>query len=465
MRVPGVAQVKFIQPDLNSFGQTDRFPLDPIQREKSEDQKYNVFNDLAILARMARGLLIGATELWLQIPEGELVKAYKTVTMRIPTPIATGYLLIAALLLPTASFAQNVRTSDTKPVTAVTEKRSYIDFLTEVPTGNVDGTYRTEANRIAQLLAKGTKNVVLIDEHGFARDLVLGAATTQLASLKSDKHIYRINWASLFGTVKNDAELDAAMKDIVAYAEGSHGNVVIWLDDLSNFTAASPTLGRTAAAKLYAAVSEGQIQVLTASDNASFESQVVADSNLRSRFEKVAFKNEQDADPFVGDKLSADLKDLATGADKNRTVKVILQSDDLNDPQLAATLKKLNITVDSRAEALNMMSFDIPAGAAQEIASLRAAKHLSLDHKMSVLGHVETTTGATLADVLRPRGMSRAPRRTPQLARQLYSMAGANAIDALGPLFNWIGGGLALMAFGVSPNRSEPNTRVLALRE
>jgi hypothetical protein len=138
------------------------------------------------------------------------------------------------------------------------------------------------------------------------------------------------------------------------------------------------------------------VQILTASDNASFESQVVADNNLRSRFEKVAFRSEQDADPFVGDKLSADLRELATGADKNRTVKVILQSDDLNDPQLLAALKKFDVSVDSRAEALNMMMIEMPAGAAQEIASLQAAKHLSLDHKVASLGHVETTTGATL---------------------------------------------------------------------
>src|SRR3954465_5332562 len=114
--------------------------------------------------------------------------------MKIRTPIATAYLVIAALMLPTVSFAQDVRTSDAgRPQTAASDKHSYNDLLIEVPTGSVEDTYKTEAQRIAQLLAKEKKNVVLIDEHGYARDLVLGAAVTQLASLKSDKHIYRIN--------------------------------------------------------------------------------------------------------------------------------------------------------------------------------------------------------------------------------------------------------------------------------
>src|SRR5688572_1631080 len=48
-------------------------------------------------------------------------------------------------------------------------------------------------------------------------------------------------------------------------------------------------------------------------------------------------------DGFAGGKLSPDLRELTADADQNRTVKVILQSDDTENPRLLDALKRNNV--------------------------------------------------------------------------------------------------------------------------
>ena len=83
---------------------------------------------------------------------------------------------------------------------------------------------------------------------------------------------------------------------------------------------------------------------------------------------------------------------VSTG-DPNQKVKVILQSDDIKNPELLNILRRNNVVIESRAENLNMLVVELPVAAAEQIAAFRGAKHLSLDKEMSLLGHIEATTG------------------------------------------------------------------------
>ncbi len=82
-------------------------------------------------------------------------------------------------------------------------------------------------------------------------------------------------------------------------------------------------------------------------------------------------------------------------AKPDQKVKVILQSDDINNPELLRVLQENNVAVENRAENLNMLIVDLPVAAAEQIAAANGAKHLSLDRKSASLGHIETTTGVT----------------------------------------------------------------------
>jgi hypothetical protein len=109
-------------------------------------------------------------------------------------------------------------------------------------------------------------------------------------------------------------------------------------------------------------------------------------------------------DPFVGDKLSPDLRELIAGSDQNRTVKVILQSDDIDNPQLLNALKRSNVRIEARAAALKMLVIDLPIRAAEAIAAEQGVKHLSLDREVKRLGHVEITTGASAMRAIKGNG-------------------------------------------------------------
>ena len=84
-------------------------------------------------------------------------------------------------------------------------------------------------------------------------------------------------------------------------------------------------------------------------------------------------------------------------SDPNSTVKVILQADDIRDAALASVLAQNGVSVASRASNLGMMMVEMPLKAAEAVANARGMRHLSLNREIKLLGHIETTTGASLA--------------------------------------------------------------------
>src|SRR5205807_3828837 len=130
---------------------------------------------------------------------------------------------------------------------------------------------------------------------------------------------------------------------------------VFYLDDVADFSAENPVLGARVAENLYGALTKGKIQILPAASESDFEHQIAGDSRLKSRFERINITGKDDDNSFVGDKISPDLRDLMAGADQNRTVKVILQSDDIDNPQLLDVLKKNSVAINGKAASLNML--------------------------------------------------------------------------------------------------------------
>src|SRR4029079_9011418 len=107
-------------------------------------------------------------------------------------------------------------------------------------------------------------------------------------------------------------------------------------------------------------------------------------------------------DPFVGDKLSPDLRDLITkNSHFQRKVSVILQSDNSRDRSLRDVLRKTGSVIRSEAKNLNILEVLMPLVSVEIVAQNPHAKHLSLNLKTTSLGHVETTTGVTAMRAIR----------------------------------------------------------------
>jgi hypothetical protein len=223
------------------------------------------------------------------------------------------------LLFSTLALGQNAGKPETAEAAATVtgEAMSPADFLIEVsPWSTGDQTYKKEAQTITRILSSNElKSPILIDEHGYARDLVLEAVAACLARDPQGKKLYRVNWNTLLATGKDEATLNATLAGILKYAEASKAKLTIYLDDIASFSTSSPMHGQQVARALHAALSKGKIQVLTAADGASFEHQIAADVRLRPRFEKVEILKGNE-DPFVGDKLAPELREMVAGADR-----------------------------------------------------------------------------------------------------------------------------------------------------
>ena len=125
-------------------------------------------------------------------------------------PIVMTYLLVWTLLFSTLAFGQAAEkrvSADSAPASEA--GMSYERFLTEVEGTPASGqSYTREVQTIARVLSSSTKNPVLIDDQGYARETVLQAVATRLASGTSGKRLYRVNWNAVFGATRDEKELN-----------------------------------------------------------------------------------------------------------------------------------------------------------------------------------------------------------------------------------------------------------------
>jgi len=271
-------------------------------------------------------------------------------------------------------------------------------FLRDMSTSElteVDDLYSSEIKKMTAVLGKDSKkSPILIDQTGNDREFIIQAAASRIASQSREKKIYAIDWTTLFSNSTSEAEVNSAVGAILSLAEASKGNAVLYIEDVSAFSKDRPLLGKSIASQLYDAIAQGKIQIVAGTNVENFVDQIASDSRLKNRFSRIDIEDE---DPFVGDKLAPDLRALVAGADLNKKVKVILQSDDINNAALRRILAGNKIQVESRATGLDMLVLEIPVRLAEEIASVRGVHHLSLDRELKTLGHIEKTTGASIA--------------------------------------------------------------------
>jgi len=334
------------------------------------------------------------------------------------TTIFSG-LVIYSVLLSSIAFGQNVDgqnnlkgNADSKVSGKQTEASfKYLQDITRSAEAgqiaSVEGV-EAEVEKITRILASGSKkNRVLIDEYATKRLLVVNTLAVQMlakdapANLRG-KRILKIDTASLLADSKNRTEAATLFQNALDQVTKANGNVVLYLEDISSFARQNPLFGAEIADGLRKFLVDGKTQVLSAGTVTDYHQQIADDSQLRNRFQKIEIKaNDEVADnSFVGNKLSPDLRELVNSGDQNQNVRVILQSDDIKNPELLAVLKQNNVVIESRAESLNMLVASLPVKAAEQVAALRQTEHLSLDRETTLLGHIDTTTGVRAARAL-----------------------------------------------------------------
>src|SRR5690606_26785741 len=251
-----------------------------------------------------------------------------------------------------------------------------------------------ESERIAAMLANdASANPGMIGGDNDVRDTVVKNAA--LALWRSEgRAVYSVEWRNLLSNMNGDADALKAVDEILDLAAASNGRVVLNLGDLSALIGAKPRLGTIISDRIRTAIAEDNVRVIGFAERDQF-SHFKADRDLRAKFEAVELENFE-KDPFVGSKIAPELQAMIANEDANKRVRVIVQAKDINDRELLSALRRNSVTADKTAANLNMIVAEMPLKAVRPIADVRAAQHLSLDRKLTVLGHIETTTGASL---------------------------------------------------------------------
>ena len=330
-------------------------------------------------------------------------------------------LLIFSLLLTSLVNGQTNIQRKNLNNSAQTEKRFestqvYLEDLSqEAEEGKIQPTEGLEAEteKLVNILAsKDKKGTILTDKYGTKRfatveNLAVRLAANNVPASLRGKRILKLNLTQIVNDSKGEQDLSERLNAVLKFVESLKEQAVLFVEDFSSFGQYNPLFGNPIAEKLRESLANGNIRVYQRGNGRRIRRADRFGHLLKSSFRKIDLNEgaENSEDDFVGDKLSPDLRELVANADPNQMVKVILQSDDINNAELRKILRQNNVKIENEAKSLNMLVVDLPVRAAEEIAAVRGAKHLSLDRELKLLGHIETTTGTTLVRTIQ-QGMN-----------------------------------------------------------
>jgi serine protease AprX len=344
-------------------------------------------------------------------------------TSRNPSPLATR--LVSLSLAASALFAGVAgsagaqsnraarRSVDVTRVSSASEFPLLSRYASEITRRvRVEGAdARTaEVQKAVEILSRDSRNSpILITDSGadasaVARGVARRIAEGRVPAALSGASVYALSPGALaFGTKTTD-EFVARLSSVLEEASAAHGRVVLFVEAFHQL--AGTYTSREASAAVRAAIERSGLRFIGSTTTAIYDEHIAKDASLAKLVEPVRLsaddatdareRDEQAANHFEGDKLSSDLRALASNAKPGERVGVILQSDDLNNPQLEATLSKYGVEVSSRMRQLGALRVEVPVKALKELASNGSTRYVSPDREFHSFGHVTSTTGTDL---------------------------------------------------------------------
>src|SRR5437764_3305032 len=131
-------------------------------------------------------------------------------------PQVMAYLLAWTLLMSTLAFGQDAGRLAAPQSSTAENGSMFENYLIEVPsTYDSSEAYSKESQSITHVLVSpAAKSAVLIDNNGYARDLVLQSVANRLASDPQGKKLYKVNWNALFSVSKDQSQFNAVLEGI-----------------------------------------------------------------------------------------------------------------------------------------------------------------------------------------------------------------------------------------------------------
>jgi len=104
-------------------------------------------------------------------------------------------------------------------------------------------------------------------------------------------------------------------------------------------------------------------------------------------------------------KLAQDLRDLASSAGSDQTLKVIIQLNDTISGQLNGLLRSNGVKVKKNFDSLNALAVELPPSVVESLNQFEEIEYVSVDSEVRPFGgHVSRTTGADNVRSMAPSG-------------------------------------------------------------
>ncbi len=191
----------------------------------------------------------------------------------------------------------NARVTSDEPETTFNALEKYCTDLTHLAKENkLDPVIGRddEIRRVMQVLSRRTKNnPVLIGEPGVGKTAIVEGLARRIAledvpdSLKKKK-VLSLDLGSLVAGAKYRGEFEERLKAVINEAINSHGNIILFIDEMHTLVGAGATEGAMDASNLLKpALARGQLRSIGATTLNEYRKYIEKDAALERRFQQV----------------------------------------------------------------------------------------------------------------------------------------------------------------------------------
>ncbi len=148
--------------------------------------------------------------------------------------------------------------------------------------------FENETNRLIKVLAgSGIRQPVLLDERNENQDFIVEQLAIRMANGTvtenlSGKKILKLENSDLFSNAKSVAEVSSNVTAILDDAIASNGQIILFVDQLSNFTGNGN--------KLTTALAQGKLKIIGGSSKAAYREKVEKFAEVAALFETICVK-------------------------------------------------------------------------------------------------------------------------------------------------------------------------------